>query len=80
MEIAQLALVGGIVSVVVQFIKSSVGTSRTWTIATVAGLSLVAGGFYYQFSSNTAFWESFVQILISANAVYGFILKNFEEA
>jgi hypothetical protein len=76
-EIVSLAIVGAAVSVLVQFIKSTVGTSRTATIATVVALSL-AGGAAYQILHTTSFWPAFLKILLIANAIYGFVISNFE--
>lgn len=72
-----LPIVGAAVSALVQLIKSSVGTSRSWTILVVFGLSLVAGGIYYAFRG-TMFWSDAIQILLYANAIYGFVIAYFE--
>jgi hypothetical protein len=78
-DILSLAITGAAVSVLVQFIKSSVGTSGLKTVGIVAVLSLVGGAVYYQFG-NTALWQASLQVLVYANAVYGFIIKRFESA
>lgn len=77
-DLASLAIVGAVVSVVVQIVKSTVGTSRTQTVAVVVGLSLLAGAGYYQFN-NTALWDASIQILLYANFVYGFLIKPFQD-
>jgi predicted membrane protein len=76
-DVVSLALVGAAVSVLVQFIKNSVGTSRAFTVTVVIVLSLIAGT-VYTFFRNTAIWEAGLQVLLYANAVYGFIISYFE--
>ena len=70
---------GAIVSLVVQLIKSSAGTSRRMTIGALVVLSLLFGAAYYQVSDNTALWEAMIQILAYANTVYLFLIKPLEE-
>ena len=78
MEILSLAIVGGVVSALVQFIKSTAGLSGYKVVFVCAGISMLFGGAYYQFSQNTALWEAFVQILAYANLIYGVLIKRFE--
>ena len=73
-----LPIVAAVVSTVVQVIKNSVGTSRTWTIITVVALS-IAAGFLYSSFRDTAVWQTALQITVYANAVYGFVISYFEE-
>lgn len=80
MDFVSLALTGAVVSLVVQLIKSTVGTSRLWTVATVVVLSVLAGGIWYAVRDNVALVEAATQILLVANAVYGFFISYFEEA
>jgi hypothetical protein len=72
-----LAIIGAVVSLIVQVIKNSAGTSRNQTVATVIVLSALAGGAYY-FFQGTAVWQAGLQILLFANAVYGFLISRFE--
>lgn len=76
-EFLVLPLVGAIVSVVVQLIKVNVGTYGMRTIALAAALSVVAGGIYFLLAG-TVFWQDALKILVYANAVYGFVIKQLE--
>jgi hypothetical protein len=77
-DLVLLPIVGAVVSVLVQFIKSSAGTSRPQTIALVVAFSVLSAGAYW-FVNETAVWEVALQVLLYANAVYGFIISYFEE-
>lgn len=73
-----LPIVGAVVSVIVQYIKSVGAKAPTWlTVALVVGFSLVAGGIY-AFLKDTVAWQTSLQIALYANAVYGFIISRFE--
>lgn len=76
-DYVSLAIVGAFVSVVVQFLKSTFGTSRPQTIGVVVALSLGAGFAYYQLA-DSAFWDTSLKVLLAANAVYGFVISQFE--
>ena len=76
MEFASLALVGAIVSVIVQFIKSNTVFSPR---VVVVLLSVIAGALYYLVSSS-GIWESVLQVILYANTVYLFLIKPFEDA
>lgn len=76
-DVLTLAIVGAIVSTLVQFIKSSAGTSRNVTVALVVGFSVVAG-IIYQVLGDTEAWKAGLQVLLYANAVYGFLISRFE--
>lgn len=74
---ATLLFLGVIVSVVVQLIKIKFGTDRLKTLLSVVVLSLLVGaGSWYL--KNLGLWESFYQVIITAGAVYAFIIKNGE--
>lgn len=77
MELLQLAIVGAVVSLLVQAIKKWAGTEGMANIAIVVGVSVVAGAVYF-YAKDTAFWPVFVQILSFAGAVYSFLIKQFE--
>ncbi len=76
-EFIMLPIVGAVVSLLVQFIKSSARTSRTQTIALVVAFSVLSAGVYW-FVNETAVWEIALKVLLYANAVYGFIISYFE--
>lgn len=73
-DFVSLAIVGAFVSVVVQFIKSNTSVNPR---IVVIGLSVVAGAGYF-FLRDSSFWTSGSQVLLYANAFYGFIISNFE--
>jgi len=75
--ILELAIVGAVVSLLVQGVKKLVGTNKYYTLAAVIGLSLVAGAIYY-FAKDTAFWAQALQVLVYAGAVYTFLVKRFK--
>jgi hypothetical protein len=78
-DILQLAIVGALVSLLVQFIKNTLGFSSTWTIVAAVALSLISGGVWYTVKDNAAFLTAAGQILLFANAVYGFVISRFEK-
>ena len=74
-----LLLAGAAVSVLVQVIKKYFGTDTVGTLAAVVVISVVGGlGFWYL--QQVGYWEAFLQIVVSAGAVYGFIIKNVEDS
>ena len=79
MELLQLAIVGAVVSLIVQGIKNYAGTSTYGTLASVVVISGLAGWGYF-LVKDTSFWPSFVQILTFAGAIYTYLIKRFETA
>lgn len=77
MDVLNLALVGAFVSVLVQFVKSSFVTSRIGTVGAVIGLSIAAGALFW-FFNDTKFWQASLQVLLYANAFYGFVIKQID--
>jgi hypothetical protein len=78
-EISQLAIVGAVVSVAVQYLKATFGTSPASLRLAVVGLSLVLGTGYW-FLKDTTLLTSFLGILLFANTVYAFVTKPLEDA
>lgn len=74
-----LLIAGAVVSLIVQFTKTKFKTNTLGTLGTVVALSIIGGGamWYLQFAG---LWDSFLQIAVSAGAVYAFILKNITDA
>lgn len=70
-------LIGAIVSGIVQYIKKITGSNTTATLMVVAIMSLIAGAVYY-YLVGTGYWEIFLKILVSAGAIYAFVVKRFE--
>lgn len=77
MELLTLGITGAVVSLVVQAIKNWGKTSEYATLAIVVVVSLVAGAIYH-YLGNTPMWTTFYQILISAGAVYTYLIQRIE--
>lgn len=73
-----MAIVGVVVSTFVQFMKSTANLQGWKTLLVLIATSLAAGAFYFYFS-NTEYWQSFIKILVFANAVYGVLISRFEK-
>lgn len=72
------ALLGAIVSGIVQFIKNSMNTTKAGTLAVVAVLSFVfAFGVWLLQTYNL--WTSFLAIVASASTIYAFFIQHFED-
>ncbi len=79
MELLTLSISGAIVSLIVQAIKKWGSTNEYTTIGIVVVLSIVAGAIYH-YLANTPFWTTAYQILISAGAVYTFLIQRVENS
>ena len=77
-DIAQYAIVAGAVSAATQYLKNYFETSPNKTRAIVIVASLVFGGAFY-LVKDTAIWVPFVTILGTANTVYLYLIKPFED-
>lgn len=77
MDITSFIVIGAIVSVIVQIIKSKYGTNSTGTLVAVTGISLIAGTAYY-FIKDTPYLQTVLSILGFAGAVYTYIIRRFE--
>lgn len=78
MELLSLAIVGALVSLIIQAIKKAAGTSGFKTVALAVGVSLAAAGVYY-FASTTQYWPVFIKILASAETIYAILIKQLEK-
>lgn len=74
MEIANLAITGAFVSVLVQVIKGHAGTSPLGTRLILIAASVGAGAGYWLLAGTPA-WEAVVQVLAYASAAYAFLLR-----
>lgn len=71
-------LTGAIVSLITLGVKKYFGTSSLVSLATVVVVSIVAGaGSWYLHHANL--WDSFLQIVSSASAVYSLFIKNAQD-
>ncbi len=69
-----IAVVGAILSVVVQIIKNAFGTESNTTKLITIALALVIGGLYVWIRS-TPYFETAILVLTSASAVYALVMK-----
>lgn len=69
---------GVLVSALVQVFKVKWGLTSFKTLATVAGLSLVAAG-AYTLLVDTYYWPVVVAVATTAGAFYTFVISRFEK-
>ena len=74
----EFLIIGVVVSVVVQFIKSKTISSSNEVMLIVLTLSVLSGIGYYFIKDNAGLIEAIVSILGFAGAVYTFIIQKFE--
>lgn len=73
-----LLLAGAVVSFLTLVIKRYFGTTPVGTLGAVLGLSVISGVAMWYLQSK-GLWEAFLQIVMAAGAVYGFIIKNVQD-
>lgn len=78
-DIMSLAVVGAAISVALEFMKYFIEkygdiNNASMKIGAVIVLSLVAAVLYSVFK-DTHYWQTFLQILVYANAVYAILIK-----
>lgn len=71
------AILGVIVSGLVQFLKRRLGTNEMQTLTLVGVLSLVGAAIYISLV-NAGLWETVYQVIVTAGAFYAFILQRLE--
>lgn len=69
MDLLNLAIVGTAVSLIVSFIKHYAGTTQTGSLFLTLIVAFVGGTAYY-FMRGTQFYQSFLEVLGFANAIY----------
>jgi hypothetical protein len=69
---------GALASFVIQGIKKWLGTSEWGTLGMVLLVSFSAAAIY-TWLYDSVLWESLLQILIVAGAVYAYLLQRFEK-
>ncbi|MDD5068496.1 MAG: hypothetical protein PHN89_02770 [Candidatus Pacebacteria bacterium] len=69
---------GAIVSLIVAGIKKLCGTTEWATLAVVFVVSLMAAVIYFVVY-NAGYWETALEILAIAGAVYAYILERFKK-
>ncbi len=71
-------ILGAVVSAIVQIIKKF-GRENEWiTLAIVVVLSVLASIFYSLFSEY-GLWDKIIPILMTAGAIYAFIIRRFDK-
>lgn len=78
LDLGSLVLVGAIVSLFVQFVKTHFATRKTETLLAVLIFSLVSGAGYV-FVRDTSYFQTVVQIILAAGGIYTFVIKQFEK-
>jgi hypothetical protein len=73
-EILGIAVVGALLSVVIQHLKNVFGTDSTETKLLTVALSVAVGGAYFLLRQ-TVWWATIVGVLGAASTVYAFVLK-----
>jgi hypothetical protein len=67
-------LIGALVSGLVQLVKKYFGTTTWLTYLVLATISLLAAAVYYVVTK-LGYWEIVYQIVLSAGAIYAFIIR-----
>lgn len=70
-------VVGSIVSLIVGWLKKQFGTEEWKTLGVLAVLSLVAA-WGYTYLNAVGYWETVLNVIISAGAFYAFVLSRFK--
>lgn len=76
-DLGSLVIVGAVVSLFVQIVKAKLGTSGIGTMLAVLLFALGAGALYV-LTRETAYFETVVQIVLAAGAMYTFVISKFE--
>lgn len=77
-NLANLAIIGAALSVVISFVKHFAGTSGNKAAVISIALSFVVAGVYVAFK-DTSYWQTFLDILAIANIVYTFVLSHADD-
>lgn len=73
-DFLSIGVIGGVLSVVFQWVKTRYGLDSTKSKLAIAGISLVIG-IGYSFARNTVWWPTALGILASASTIYSLFLK-----
>lgn len=69
-----ISVVGGLLSLVIQFIKGKLGTESLGTKVLTVVLSIIVGGAYF-FVRDTVWYPSILGVLAASSTVYAMFLK-----
>jgi len=70
-------IIGTLVSLLVEAIKSKFGTSGWTTRAILLGMAIL-GATAYTFLAKTGYWEVIAKVLVTAGAFYAFVIRAFK--
>ena len=70
-------ILGSLVSLFVEWIKSKTNMGEYQTLGAVIGVSLIAA-ILYTFFVATGYWQTVSSILVTAGAFYTFIIARFK--
>lgn len=73
----EILIAGVVVSLLVQWLKKRFGTDEYKTLGVVAAVSLVGAAAYTSLVA-AGYWESVLEILVTAGAFYTYILARFK--
>jgi len=71
-------ILGSVVSLIVQYIKTKYPSNAAMTMALVLALSVATAGLFHLIVG-LGMWEGVKDILITAGAFYAFVLRQFEK-
>ena len=73
-ELLAIGVVGGLLSLAIEWITNKFGTNKMASKAVTLVLALIVGGVYVWLRS-TAYWETTLIVLGAASTVYAFFIK-----
>mgnify|MGYP000114919738 CR=1 FL=1 len=73
-EFLAIGVVGGLLSLLIEWVTNKFGTNKTASKAVTLALALVVGGGYVWLRS-TPYWETALIVLGAASTVYAFFIK-----
>lgn len=72
-----IAIVGVVASLLVQWLKNKFGTGSYTTLGILAAMSLL-GAAVYTYLVAAGYWESVLAVLMTASTFYSLIIARFE--
>lgn len=70
-------IIGSVVSLFVEWLKSKTNMGEYQTLGAVLGVSII-GAIVYTFLVNVGYWQTVSSILITAGAFYTFVIARFK--
>lgn len=72
-------IIGAGISLLVEYLKKSIGTNPWGTRLAVLVISIV-GGLAYHFLRDTVLWKTLLEILTAAGAFHNFVIRSVNES